>query len=271
MDFLKKHFEKLLLALGLLALIACAAYLGYRVAKLSEEIQDTPRLTRGKPKATLEPLPTAIYTNTLTALQVPSLWQTNAVDPFHTQVEAPPEPPPIPLPPRPTGPPVTLNRVLRQPFKLIFKSYTGEGENFQVDFLTGNQSFIIKKVGDRIAHESINKRIDTGYAITKFDRKFTNIFNRALGVTNTVDVSELTISKEDGTQIVLVLDRLAQEREPIAQLTCASDGQELRLRVGTEFACGGKTYKVVDIAPTQVVIEDAQTSEKHTILAGAKE
>ncbi|MCG3148128.1 MAG: hypothetical protein PCFJNLEI_01570 [Verrucomicrobiae bacterium] len=269
MDFIKKHFEKLLLAAGLIALIGCAAYLGYRVAKLSEEVQDTPRLSRGKNKATVEATPTSIYSNALTAFQVPALWQSNAVDPFQTQfVPPPPPPPPTNLP---KGLAVTLSRVIRQPFKLIFKSYTGDGENFQIDFLTGNQSFIIKKVGDRIAHRSINKTSDTGFTITKFEKKFTRVYNPSIDVTNTVDISELTIEKEDSTRILLILDKVAQEREPIAVLICTIDNQEQRLRTGGEFSCDGKTYKVIDINPTQVIIEDIQTSEKHTILPGAKE
>ena len=87
-----------------------------------------------------------------------------------------------------------------------------------------------------------------------------------------MDISELSIEKKDTPRIVLVLGKTAQEREPIALLHCSADNLETRLRLNDDITCGGKTYKVIDITPTQVIIEESQSKEKQTIgLPGAKE
>ncbi|MEI6085254.1 MAG: hypothetical protein WCS70_13265 [Verrucomicrobiota bacterium] len=267
MDFIKKHFEKLLLAGGLVVLIGCAAYLGYRVAKLSDEVQDSPRLSRGKKKAEVVATPTAIYSNAITGLQVPSLWQTNAIDPFHTQLEWT-APVAILITNRTAGPGISLLQVIRKQFTLKFQSYKEPGEEFAVNFITRNKTFFVKKIGMEIA-DTFEK---TGFVITKFEKKQTEVFNKGLGITNKVDLSELTIEKKDAPPIVLILGKVAQEREPVAALHCQTDNQERRLRKGDELTCGGKTYKVIDITPTQVLIEDVKTKEQSTIsLPGVKE
>ena len=73
MDFIKKHYEKILLALALLVLIGAAAYLAYSASKLSEEVQEAPR--RPKPRGkTAQTGDIATYTNAIASLQTPPLW-----------------------------------------------------------------------------------------------------------------------------------------------------------------------------------------------------
>jgi len=266
MDFIKKHFEKLLLAGGLVVLIGCAAYLGYQVAKLTEELQDAPRLSRGKQKTTVMATPTTTYSNALTSLQVPSIWRPNAVDPFDTTLKwVPPPPPPDSSS---TGDVVSIIKIIPQPFKLKFQSYKDPGKDFAINFITRNRTFFVEKVGMEIA-DAFEK---TGYFITKFEKKQAAVYNRSLNITNLVDLSELTIEKQDTPAIVLVLDKVAQEKEPVGLVLCHKDNQEVRVRKGDEFTCGGKTYKVIDITPMQMIIEDTQSKEKHTIgLPGVKE
>lgn len=75
MDFLKKHYEKILLAVALVALIVSAIFLALNVSalssKLAEEPVSVPRVA---------PAPHAIlgtYSNAIQSLTQPPLW-TNA-------------------------------------------------------------------------------------------------------------------------------------------------------------------------------------------------
>jgi hypothetical protein len=267
MDFIKKHFEKLFLAGSLLVLIGCAAYLGFQIAKLNEEIQSAPQKARNKSKDRVATTPTAIYSNTLTSLQVPPLWQTNNVDPFQTRFATPP-PEIVIITNRPSGPVVALVKIIPQPFKLKFQSYKNQGEDFAINFITRNKTFFIKKIGMEIADQFER----TGFFITKFEKKTAEIYNKSLNVTNKIDVSELTIEKADAPPILLVIDKIAQERESVAVVLCLRENQEVRIRKNDAFTCSGKSYKVIDITRQQVLIEDSQSKEKHTIsLPGVKE
>lgn len=264
MDFIKKHYEKLLLAGSLVLLIGCAAYLGYRVAKLSDEIQNAPQKAKNKPKATVSATPTGIYTNAITLLQAPALWSASPVDPFQTRFTTPPPPPPRP----PRGPAVSLVKIIPQPFKLKFQSYNEPGGDFAINFISRNKTIFIKKIGLEVADQFER----TGFFITKFNKKIVETYNKSLNVTNKVDISELTIAKPDAPPIVLVLGKVAQERERVALVLCNRDNQETRVRKDDEFACGGRTYKVIDITAQQVLIEDTQSKEKIPIsLPGVKE
>ena len=94
------------------------------------------------------------------------------------------------------------------------------------------------------------------------------MFNPSIGATNTVDVSELTIQRPGEKQITLVLNREAQEEEPVATLRCESTvggSADFRVRRGQQFNCGGKSYKVVDITSNGMIIIDIQTEEKRTL------
>jgi hypothetical protein len=249
--------------LALLVLIGAAAYLAYSASKLSEEVQEAPR--RPKPRGkTAQTGDIATYTNAIASLQTPPLWDASPVDPFHTErVKKGPD---IVTPPPPTpGEPVSLIRIVRQPFRLIFKSYTGEGEHIGINFLTRSRTFFVDKVGMKIA----DKFYDTGYLIIKFDQKFIDVFNAATGSTNKVDVSELTIQHAGEDPIRLVLNKITEEKEPVAVAQCAEGGNAFNLHRQQEFDCAGKTWIVVDITSTQLIIMDKLSKEKHTISLNA--
>ena len=99
MDFIKKHYEKIVLAVALVALIGSAAFLAFKVSALSEEVTDAIRSRpKGKP---LEPVDIGIYTNAIACLQAPPMWN-DGPDMFHTGDivkapaggDVPPGPPP---------------------------------------------------------------------------------------------------------------------------------------------------------------------------------
>ena len=255
MDFIKKHYEKIVLAAALVALIGSAAFLAFKVSALSEEVTEAIRSRpKGKP---LEPVDIAVYTNAIVRLQAPPTWNDSS-DMFQTGDKETHTGPDIPLPP--TSEPYNVLGISRRPFKLIFKSYTGDGRNFQVNFLTRARTFIVAEVGMEIADHFER----TGYFIKNFERKIEQQQVPGVGARE-VDVSELIIQHEGDDPIKLVLNRETQEKEPVASIQCAEGGQLRLASRQQEFTCGDKTYIVVDITSTQLIIMDKLSKEKHTI------
>ncbi len=256
MEFIKKYYEKILLVVTLLVLIGSAGFLVFKVSALSEEIADAPH--RQNPNGTNAPLgDLSMYSNAIASLQSPPLWQDRApLFPETTFIDKPPTD--IPLVPTNQ---IAVLQVIHQPFKLIFRSYTGSGQNFQVDFLTRLRSFFVEKVGMEIA----DKFEKIGYEISKFEQKFTPVFNPSLNRTNEVDVSELTIQHPGEDPIVLVLNTVKEEKEPVAIVQCPDGVQSFPVRRGEQFNCTGKTYNVVDITSSEVIIVEKLSKEKRTI------
>src|SRR2546425_5688148 len=117
MDFLKKHYEKVALAVALLLVIASAVYLALQVEKLNEE---GPSL-RGPKGKVIERIDIGIYTNALAALKEPPSWASVPLDPFHTTPRGEPGPPPPPSGDTNPPPPIChiyMSRVVYKPFQL---------------------------------------------------------------------------------------------------------------------------------------------------------
>jgi hypothetical protein len=261
---LKKHYDKITLAAALLILISSAALLSFKIGTLSQEVQQAPNGPRGQVKA-VEPMELRPYSNAIAALKQPPLW-TNGSDIF------PKNPGPIIVtnapPPPPVGDIPVLAQVLRQPFKLLLMAYSGEGENFQINFLTRARTFVVTAVGDQIKDQFG----DTGYVIKKFERKTILVQDPTVGGQREEDVSELTIQHEGEEPILLVLGRITEEKEPVAVILCRGNPQPQQVSRQQQFGCGNKTYIVVDITERQMIIVDSQSGERHTIsLGGPKE
>jgi hypothetical protein len=262
MDFLKKHYEKIVLAVALVALIASAIFLALSVSALSSQIEEAPNPI---PKVASAPhIPLEIYTNAIQSLAQPPLW-TNVT---RELLE------PIPLGPvyvPSTNPvvaefPVVLMSVVRKPFKLLFKIYSydadaKEGYNFQINFQFRARTFFTSHVNDPIK----DRYEDTGYRIIKFEKKSTQVPDPSLGINRDKDVSELTVQHEGGKPVVLVLGLESEDEEPVAQARCGAGGAIREYRRGQLFECERKTYKVVDIDLKQMIIVDQQSQEQHII------
>ena len=263
MDFIKKHFEKILLVVTLLGVLGVALILWRKVDNLSEQV--AAGISGPTGKTNLTRTPTNDYIKAIEDIKTPATWRVSAIDPFHTAREiynpqplGPSNPPPnkvfVPVKP------FLLKTITRKPFRMIFKSYTGLGENFAIS--DGKRTFFVAKIGEKIW--SPIDRFDTGYVITNFEKKEMLIDVPGIGK-HLRDVSELTIQRGTEAPILLVLNRITEEREPEAVITCQADNQDLPVRKGQHIVCGGKLYNVVDITLKQVLIVDDETREKHTI------
>jgi hypothetical protein len=258
MDFLKKHYEKIVLAITLVALIVSAVLLAMNVGTLSSQLAEEPNYV-----PTLAPAPHAVlgpYSNAVLSLAEPASW-TNG-DPFKnpTVILAPTNTPVVPT----NDFQVVLMNVVRKPFKLLFMTYSYDanadtGYNFQINFQFRSRTFFVRSVGDPIR----DRYEDTGYRITKFEKKSTTVDDPLLGSKREKDLSELTVQHEGGNPVVLGLE--SEDQEPVAEVRCHADGAVKEYRRGQTIECDRKTYKVVDITLQQMVIVDAQTQEQHVI------
>ena len=255
MDWIKKHYEKITLALALLLLIASAAILSLKVEAISHEIQEAPIRTKmkGKPAQSINLGP---YTNAIEAVQKPPLWTNKPMPMFPGTVQktsvistaqaAAAE-----------GKLPVLAQVLYVPFNLLFMAYSGDGRNFQLNFLTRSQTYMVPEVGMEVA----DRFSKTGYFIKKFEKKTITVTEG--GITKDKDVSELTLQHEGDEPIVMVHGRIKLGREPVAQILCG--GSTLYVRRAQVLNCEDMTYNVVDITPKQMIIIDVKSGEKQII------
>jgi hypothetical protein len=259
MAWLKTHYEKVVLALVLVLLIVSAAALSLKVGQLNQETRDLPRAPKPKLKPT-QPANLGTYTAVIQMLQDPPLW---------TNVDRGLTSPNVVSGPGgvdgtsviPTNDQPVLVSVSYTPFYLLFKEYSsssGQGRNFQLNFRTWSKSFIVREVGDEVA----DRFVQTGYFIKKFEQKKTTTTG---GVSGDQDLSELTLQHEGEDPIVLVYNKEASSKEPIAHLGCKGSTQLQDVRRTQTFHCGDFTYNVVDINPRQMVIKETKSGVQTTI------
>ncbi|HVM63065.1 MAG TPA: hypothetical protein VMV72_19560 [Verrucomicrobiae bacterium] len=260
MDFLKRHYEKILLAVALLALIASAVYLALSVSQVSNE---SPMARSGPRVGTNPHINLTTYSNAIALLAEPASW-TNG-NPFlgpDMQITQPP--------PTNTGTgtsvesPIVLLSLVRKPFKLLFKTYSFDpsrgGYNFQINFQFRARTFFISSVGDVVKDHFE----DTGYKIVNFEKKSAMVDDPTINGKREKDVSELTVQHEGNPPVVLVLNKESEDQEPVAQVRCTADGLTGEYRRGQTFKCGTNTYKVIDIDMNlkQMLILDTQTQKE---------
>jgi len=264
MDFLKKHYEKIVLAVALVALIVSAVVLALRVNEISNEGPVARTTTHNTPSPRV---PLTSYSNAIQELAEPLLWTNQAK--LFDRIDS--GPPPLNLSTNTNTnvvtEPVILLSVVRKPFKLLFMTYsydaTTGGYNFQINFQFRSRTFFIPAIGDVIK----DHYEDTGYSIVKFEKKSIVVDDPTLGRKRDKDVSELTVQHEGSDPVVLVVGRESEDQEPVALVRCAGDLQTTEYRRGQSLTCKGVTYKVIsiDINPNQMVIVNTQTQEQHTI------
>jgi hypothetical protein len=265
-SFVKKHYEKLILTAVLVVLIVAVASFALKLGALAKGFDEPERrVHKGKPVASMD---MAGYSNTIARLNNPFVWAALERDPFRPveRVEEVPvttEEPTVARKPR-------LVRVVREPFKLLFKQYsydaeTQQGYNFQINFRDFRKTFFVRAVGDPVKDPWEN----TGYKITKFVRKTTMVRHERIGGETEKDISELTLEHESEKPILLIWGQEAEQQEPVGWVDCL--GQTHYLRRDQRFRCGGTVYKVVDITPSQMIIIDEQSGEEHLLRLGPSE
>jgi hypothetical protein len=286
MDFVTKHYEKLILVAVLIGLIGTAVFLAYQFSVAgAATVTGTP----GTPSrdGDIQTPDLAPVTAAIDSLKAPALW--NAED-RQLLVFGPTRGPatrPEVVAPRPTPTlaetigPIVYERHDREFFNLLFMSYSydaasDQARNFQINFRNRDKTFFVPSVSDMVR----DRFESTGYKVASFERVITRRFDPRVGAERDVDESKLTIEFPGEDPIILQRDRLAMSREPIATIRCvfrqeltgrgvtpAPPQQELAfgppqgVRRGQTFTCGQRAYNVVDIKPDKMIIVDAQSPE----------
>jgi hypothetical protein len=264
----KKHAEKIVLAVALLALISTGGYFALNVGKLRETIRDA--TLPGKSKgATVKPLDFAPYTNALAELTQPSGWTNMPANPFLgwptnviIQISLTNTPT---TPVRPTEPQFSFVDLKYRAFKLLFRAYSWNADekrayNFQINFIDQALTLFVPDIGGKIA----DRYRDTGYRIANFERILTNITD-SVGQRE-IDVSRLTIQRSQEEPIVLTLNKVTIQSDPVATLRILGNLTPKNLRRGDSFEADGKKYNVVDITPKQMLILDPQSKDQKPIV-----
>ncbi len=260
MDFLKKHHEKIILALALLVLIGTAGYLALRVGALTKLVQDSAQQTQNKGE-NIRPIDPNAYKQALTALESPFSWSYPASNTFG--IAPLPEKPPTNDGPVVTPSPLELLQVQTKQFKLLFRAYNwdreaGTGRNFQLS--SKSRTYFINEIGQPIPDPSETNK----FTVSKFQRKIIEVDVPGIGKQER-DASELTLTRADEEPITLVLDRVSAPN-PVALIRCRRRPEEpVLVKQGDTFDCAGVAYKVVDITSTQVLILNPRTGEEVTL------
>jgi hypothetical protein len=154
-----------------------------------------------------------------------------------------------------------LKQFFRQRFRLIFSAYTGnpsipESLTFQLNTLDLRKPTQFLKIGDRIA--------GTKFRILGFEKK-TRM--KASGLIK--DVSELTVVNiENGSSVVLVLERITDSPDSFALFKYLWDGSEFSVKQRGSFKLKPdeeKIFELVEIGNTMAIIKDMMTGEKHQV------
>jgi len=85
MDFLKKHYDKILLAMAFILVIVFGSILVLKVNNLSRRLDQPNALLEPPQKATYEPMDTHKYAEALNAVQHPPVWEATEVDLFRAE------------------------------------------------------------------------------------------------------------------------------------------------------------------------------------------
>jgi hypothetical protein len=246
MDFLKKHYDKVLLMAVLVATITSAIVLAAKVSV----IRGATDAEIGKKLEGINaaPLDMTRYRRALDEREHPFQWPSGLQNLFakgRVIVDDGPA----------TGLPLRFMPPFRyEPFKLLFKAYTRDGV-YALNVRDFSRTYFVR----------LNEEVE-GYAVMKFEPKTVSRFNPRIGATVEEDVSELTLQRPNERPIVLVLGRVAEYPEPIATLR-GPGGVDIPVRYGQSFTVSDRTFKVnvIDTAKNQVLISDLKSGEQFAV------
>ena len=259
MNFLKKHYEKILLAMAFVIVIASGFILVRKVSSLSQRLNQPDVLLVPPPNATNETLDTSKYVEALNAVQQPSVWASSPVDLFKADAGL--------LVTAISNKPIAYIRLEQLPFDLLFKAYPWDAAkkkafNFQISLRDLTRTYFVPAVGDEVKDQFGG----TGYRITKFERKVESVFNPSVGHNMEVDRSELTLARPGEDAIVLELGKVHLRTESVATVVCREDPEkEIQVRRNQSIICPSNTYIIIDMNDKQMVVTNLNTGKQDII------
>jgi hypothetical protein len=266
MDFLKKHYEKVTLALVSLLLIATAVVL---MGKLAIGGSEGPG-DDAKNRAPAKPVDVEALAKVEAMLQKPQQWTGKGPGPFipgkwkydPKNLElSPADEKTVIGDPKIFDPLAELDWYVRfKTFPMEFKSIvsgTGSNATFQIN-IADDRSSRFAKVG------STWRQAISGYweffKVAKVEQKQVERLNPATKHIEKVDLSVLTLLRRGTIEIPLTLGQRRFESDPVARYESrATNARSPEMIKGVVFEYKGKKFKLLDITTRRLLIEDTQS------------
>jgi hypothetical protein len=107
---------------------------------------------------------------------------------------------------------------------------------------------------------------DTGFELVRVERKF---MNSKMGEGHLLDISHAIVrDRATGQRHIVKKNQAAHSAQATALISAGPGGEVYEVQEGDEFTAGDDAparYKVLDVRPTQVVVENLETRETATL------
>ncbi|MCX7826784.1 MAG: hypothetical protein N2689_14685 [Verrucomicrobiae bacterium] len=262
MEFLKKHYEKIMLALVSVLLMGTALMLMGTFEPKGDggPARDDTNISRAQPLDTNELKAIAAL------LKEPPPWAGTNEKPFSIEMW---EWDGLDLHKAGKRMAVITNvieeldwTVTLRTFPMIFKSLAsrvGTNDIFQINIGLGGAGTRFVKIGDSFLQPIYG--VNEQFTVRGYEEKKVKQKNPRTGGEETVDVSVLTLERRSGSEvknIPLTVGRTQYEREPVATYYSTMTGERSPpgdLKRGSRFAYKGEQFEILDITEREVLIK----------------
>lgn len=262
MEFLTKHYEKLILGVVLLGMAGAAALLPLKISQVRDDLQQA---TRNIDQRKIKPLPDyEMSTNNAVLRRVKNPVKLTLAAPGHNVFN------PIKWKKKPDGTPIpdeqfglsalSVTNISPLVLKIDFRGVRDSGGDVRYDFLVERQA-----ATNAAARGPLPRTLAVGAK--------TDLFTIRDVVGPKENPSGIVIELADSKQAVTVSKEkpYTEVGGYTADLRHESENKVfLRQRQGQKITFGGGTYNLIAISQTNVTLEDSQTKKRTTIsLKGA--
>jgi hypothetical protein len=266
MDFLKKHYEKLILGLVLLGLAVAVAFLPFKISSERQELTDLTGQIIKKPVKPLTNLDLTIQENVLKRMAVPALVDFSSSNKLFNPIPwmQTKDTPPRLFPSNKAGPSLTVVTNITP----LYLKLSLEGANLSADsnsavYVIGIVKEASPKLADRTKKTTycrLNEKKDKeGIIVTKANGPLDNPTSVVLELLDTGE--KVTLTKESKEVPYKRIDGYAADVSyPPEHLPPWKNK-----RVGDMLKFNNEEYKIVAINPTELILSANSNQKKWTI------
>lgn len=257
MEFLKKHYEKLILSVVLLGLAVVAALLPLKVSQVRDDLEQA---TRTYQTRKVKPLPELdLSTNVTVLARVRNPGKLTFAKPGHNIFN------PIQWKKKPDGTPVpseqfglsslVVSNIVPLNLRIEYRGSRSTGDNQRFDFLVTREA---------ATNSSLRGPLPLTVALGGKNDVFTvkdvkGPLENPTGVVLDLVESRKTVTVNKDQPYVEIAGYAADLRYE------AETKSFLRQRAGQKLTFGGSTYNIIAINPSDVTLEDSKTKKRTTI------
>ena len=262
MEFIKKHYEKLILSIVLLGMAGAAALLPLKISQVRDDLTQA---TRSIDKRNIKPLPDYDMSTNSALLRRVRSPGTNALALAGHNVFNP-----IKWKKKPDGTPfpeeqfglnaLIITNISPLLLKVEFRGVRDSGNDVRYDFMVERQS-----ATNAAARGPLPRTLSAGAKVDLFTLK------EVQGAKD--NPTGLVIELTDGKKLATVSKEkpYTEVGGYVADLKHETENKVfLKQRVGQKISFGGSTYNIIAITSSSVTLEDSKTKKRTTIsLKGA--